>query len=153
MVHAWCVFDIGIHPSRTWISESFESMWWNACVHWLDLSLNSHIRNSFQGMESEPMLTPREKSHLPQKFSSDEDWTHNSASSRTASPIQYQWTIPAPGGIQKASRQCLSSLKERMISIEWIKSYPDVRSTLYLIIVWTSVVLCCKIILSDCMAS
>ena len=45
MVHAGCVFQLfvaGIHLSRTWMSGSFESMWWNVCVHRLDLSLCSH---------------------------------------------------------------------------------------------------------------
>ena len=34
---------------------------------------------SFGGMESEPMLTPREKSLLSEKSSSEGDWTHNDA--------------------------------------------------------------------------
>ena len=42
MVHAGCVFVASIHPSRTWMSGSFESVWWNACVHRLDLGLYSH---------------------------------------------------------------------------------------------------------------
>ena len=42
MVHAGCFFAAGIHPSRTRMSGSFESMQWNACVHRLDLSLYSH---------------------------------------------------------------------------------------------------------------
>ena len=42
MVHAGCVFVAGIHPSRTWMSGSFESVWWNACMHRLDLGLYSH---------------------------------------------------------------------------------------------------------------
>ena len=42
MVHAGCVFAAGIHPSRTWMSGSFESVRWNACVHRLHLSLHSH---------------------------------------------------------------------------------------------------------------
>ena len=33
MVNAGCVFVADIHPSRTWTSGSFESVWWNACVH------------------------------------------------------------------------------------------------------------------------
>ena len=33
---------------------------------------------------------------LPEKFSSEEDWTHDTASSRTASSTHYQWAIPAP---------------------------------------------------------
>ena len=42
MVHAEYVFVAGIHPSRTWMSGSFESVQWNACVHRLDLGLHSH---------------------------------------------------------------------------------------------------------------
>ena len=47
-------------------------------------------------MESEPMLTPREKYPLPEKFSSEEDWTHDAASSRTVSPTHYLQAILAP---------------------------------------------------------
>ena len=46
-------------PSKTWMSGSFESVWWNACVQRLDLGLYSHLKE-FWGMESEPMLTPGE---------------------------------------------------------------------------------------------
>ena len=42
------------------------------------------------------MLTPREKSPLPEKFSSEEDRINDAASSRTASPGHYQRAIPAP---------------------------------------------------------
>ena len=44
-LHGGCmlgVFVAGIHPSRTWMSGSFVSVWWNACVHRLDLGLYSH---------------------------------------------------------------------------------------------------------------
>ena len=54
------------------------------------------IRKSFGGMESEPMLTPRGKSPLLEKFSSDEDQTHNAALSRTASPTHYQLSCSGP---------------------------------------------------------
>ena len=47
-------------------------------------------------MESEPMLTPKEKSPLLEKISSEEDQTHDAASSRTVSPTHYQRTILAP---------------------------------------------------------
>ena len=43
------------------MSGSFESEQWNACVFRLDLTLYSHLKEFFKGMESEPMLTPREK--------------------------------------------------------------------------------------------
>ena len=44
-------------------------------------------------MESEPMLTPREKSPLPEKFSPVEYRTHDAAS---RSPTHYQQAVPAP---------------------------------------------------------
>ena len=34
----------GIHPSRTSMSESFESVRWNACMHRLDIGLYSHLK-------------------------------------------------------------------------------------------------------------
>ena len=63
MVHAGCVLVSGIYPSRTYMSRSFESVWLNACVHRLDLgllTLYSHLKE-FEGMEPEPLLTPRQK--------------------------------------------------------------------------------------------
>ena len=47
------------------MSESFQSMRWNACVHRLDLGLHSQLKE-FEGMESEPLLTQgKKKSPLP----------------------------------------------------------------------------------------
>ena len=70
-LRGWCVLGVfvaGIHPSRTWTSGSFESVWRNACVHRLDLGLYSHPKEFLGGMEFEPMLTPREQSPLPETF-------------------------------------------------------------------------------------
>ena len=64
------------------MSGSFESVRWNECVHRLDLSLFSHLKE-FGGMESEAMLTPREKSPLPEAQIRVEPMT---ASRRTVSP-------------------------------------------------------------------
>ena len=47
------------------MSGSFESVRWNTCAHRLDLGLYSHPKE-FWGTESEAMLTPREKSPLPE---------------------------------------------------------------------------------------
>ena len=47
------------------MSESFESVRWNAYVHRLKLGLCSHPKE-FDGMDSEPMFIPREKSPLPE---------------------------------------------------------------------------------------
>ena len=52
-LHGWCMLGVflllnaGIYPSRTWMSGSFESARWNACVHRLDRSY-SHP-NEFLG--------------------------------------------------------------------------------------------------------
>ena len=46
-------------------------------------------------MESETMLTPREKFLLPEKSSSEEDRTQD-ATSRTASPTHYQPSYTGP---------------------------------------------------------
>ena len=64
-------------------------------MHRLDLGYTL-IRKSFGEMESEPMLTPRGKSALPEKFSSEEDRTLSAASSRIVSPTHYRRAIPAP---------------------------------------------------------
>ena len=42
------------------------------------------------------MLTPKEKSPLPEIFSPEEDQTHDAASSRTASPTHYQLSYSCP---------------------------------------------------------
>ena len=87
------------------MSGSFESVRWKACVYRLDLNLYPHPKEVFfgggeggrgGGMETEPTLTPKEKSPLPEKFSSEEDQTHNAASSRTASPTHYQLSYSSP---------------------------------------------------------
>ena len=44
----------------------------------LDLGLYFHPKE-FREMESEPMLTPREKSLLPEKFSPEDYRTHDAA--------------------------------------------------------------------------
>ena len=95
MVHAGCLLVASIHLSRTRMSGSLESVRWNACVHRLHLSLYSYPKE-FGGMESEPMSTPRKKSPPLEKFSQEEDRTHDAASSRTASSTHNQRAIPTP---------------------------------------------------------
>ena len=65
------------------MSGSFVSVLWRACKHRLDLGLYCHPKE-FRGMETEPMLTPREKSPLPEKnIPPEEDRTHYAAPSNT----------------------------------------------------------------------
>ena len=48
----WCflgAFVASIYPSKTRISESFESVRWSACAHRLDLGLYSHQKEGFLG--------------------------------------------------------------------------------------------------------
>ena len=54
MVHAGGVFVASIHPSWTWMSGSFESMWWNACEHRLDLGLYSHMKEFWKNRVRTP---------------------------------------------------------------------------------------------------
>ena len=78
------------------MSGYFESVRWNACVQRLDLGF-SLIRKSFGGMESGPMLTPREK--IPSTGGSEEDRTRDAASRRTASPTHYRLSYSGPSAI------------------------------------------------------
>ena len=48
MVHAERVFVAGIHPSKTQMSGSFESVRWNACAYRKDLRLDSDLK-AFSG--------------------------------------------------------------------------------------------------------
>ena len=96
MVHAGCIFVAGIRLSRTWMSGSFESLWWNACVHRLGLGLYSHPK---EFLENGIRTHVNSKGKIPstrKKIFSVEDQTHNPASSGTGSPTHYQWAIPTP---------------------------------------------------------
>ena len=60
----------------------------------VDLSLYSHPKEVL-GNGAEPMLTPRENPLYWKKIFSEEDQTHNAASSRTVSVKHYQRAISA----------------------------------------------------------
>ena len=94
MVHAGCVFVAGIHPSRTWMSGSFEFLLCYACVHRLDHGLYSHPKE-FKGNGVRTHVNSMGKTPLPEKFSPEEDRTRDAASSRTANPRHYQQAIAA----------------------------------------------------------
>ena len=93
-------FVEGIHPSRTRMSGSLESVRWNACMHRLYLGLYSHPKEfGGNGVRTHVHSTGK-KSPLPGKFSSEEDQTHDDVSSRTASPTHYQRAIPSSGPLE-----------------------------------------------------
>ena len=74
-------------------------------------------------MESEPIITPREKSPLQEKFSPKEDRTHYAASSRTASPTHHQRAIPALIIMQYISGTSLLRQQYTFLHIQLAISY------------------------------
>ena len=99
-LRGWCMLGVFLLPAFTrlghecpfWVG-SFESMWWNACAHRLDLGLYSHPKEFWRnGVRTH--VNSKGKSHLPEKFSPEEYRTHVAASSRAASPTQYQRATP-----------------------------------------------------------
>ena len=61
-LRGWCMLGVFLLPAFTRLmSGSVESVRWNACAHRLELGLHSHPKEFFEGMDSETMLTPREK--------------------------------------------------------------------------------------------
>ena len=93
MVHAGCVFVSSIYPSRTWMSGSFESVRWNACVHRLDLGLYSHPKELLgNGVRADV----NSKGKIPSTGGSRESRTCDAASRRTASPTHYRLSYSGP---------------------------------------------------------
>ena len=82
------------------MSGSLESVRWNACVHRLDLDLCSQSKEFLENGVRTHVDSKGKKSTPPEKKISEEDRTHDAASSRTASPTHYQRAIPAPGRIE-----------------------------------------------------
>ena len=93
MVHAGCVFVAGIHPSRTWMSGSFESVRWNTCVHRLDLGLYSHPKES---LKNGVRIHVNSKEEKPSTRGSEEDRTRDAALHRTVSPTHYRLSYSGP---------------------------------------------------------
>ena len=93
MVSAGCVFVAGIHPSKTWMSGSFEFVRLNACVHRLDLDLYSYSKE-FWGNGVRNHVNSKGK--IPCTGGSEEVWTHDAASHRSASPTHYLLCYSGP---------------------------------------------------------
>ena len=93
MVHAGWVFVAGIHPSRTCMSGSFESMQWNACVHRLDFSLYSHPKE-FWGNGVRTYVNSKGKIHSTGSL--EKNQTGVAASCKTARPTHYLVSYSSP---------------------------------------------------------
>ena len=82
-LRGWCMLGVffvaGIHPSRTGMSGSFESMQWNACVHRLDLGLYSHPKEFLGNGVRTHVIS---KGKIPSTGGSEEGQTRNTASRR-----------------------------------------------------------------------
>ena len=76
------------------------SMWWNACLHRLDVGLYFHLKE-FTGMESEPMLTPRKKSPLLEAQRRVKPATLHLAGQRAQHTTN--WAIPIPMSLSSLS--------------------------------------------------
>ena len=76
-------------------------------------------------MKSEPLLTPREKYTLQQKFSPDEVRTHGAASSRTESPTNYQLSYSDPHIVStRAGHDALKPSKPSWAARPYLKARP-----------------------------
>ena len=99
MVHAGCVFVAGIHPSRTLMSGSFESVRLNGCAHRRKFGLYSHPKEFFffffffwgNGVRT----NVNHKGKISTTEGSEEDGTRGAASCRTAQ-LTTEWAIPGP---------------------------------------------------------
>ena len=127
MVHAGCVFAAGIHPSRTWMSGSCESAWWNACVHRLDLGLYSHPKEflgngvkthvNFKGKKN-PLYR---KTFLQRRI---EPTTLHLAGQRA--PTHYQRAIPAPHrGYSTSNLKCIELIAVGALFIRLKQAWVD----------------------------
>ena len=80
-VHSECIVVACIHPSRAWISGSFESLRWITCVYWLTLGLYSHPKE-FSGNGVRNHVNSKGK--IPTTGGSEEVGTRDATSLRTA---------------------------------------------------------------------
>ena len=99
-LRGWCMLGVFLLQAFTFLGHERQDLWVCAmecmCAQTRpQFSVHTLIGKSFRGMESEPMVTPRGKSPLLEKFFPEEDWTHNAAQSRTVSSRHYQRAIPA----------------------------------------------------------
>ena len=93
---SWVCFFGDIHLSRTWMSGSFESVRWNACVHRLDLGSYSHPKEFWgNGVRTHINSKGISKGKTPSTGSPEEDRSHNAASRTQGAQHTTDWAIPA----------------------------------------------------------
>ena len=94
MVHAGCFFVADIHSSRTWMSGSFESVRWIACVQRLDLGLSSHSKE-FWGKGVRNRVNSKGKNPLYRRFRGGSNPRATLYHSEQRDQHTTDWAIPA----------------------------------------------------------
>ena len=89
------------------MSGSFGSVRWNVCMHRLDFGSYSHPKEFLRNGVG---VTLGKKSPLLEGLSSEEDRTHDTASSRTASPTHFQLSYSGP--VPEVHLACRWDLKQ-----------------------------------------
>ena len=111
MVQAGCVFVAGIHPSRTWMSGSLESVRLNACVHRPDLGLYSHPKEFWEnGVRN---ITPREKSRLSEAERRVKDSNPWRCITQDSGPNTLYYRLSSPGPLAALDLDQSTSRKPR----------------------------------------
>ena len=96
-LNGWCMLGVFLLPAFTRLEHKRHDLLSRCHGMHVCTDQTSVYALILGGMESEPMLTPRENSpELPENVFPEEDQTHDAASSRTESPTYYQRAIPAP---------------------------------------------------------
>ena len=95
-LHGWCVLSVFLLLAFTHLGHERQDLL-SPC-HGMHVCTDETLVYTLirKRMESDPMLTPREKLPLPEKSSSEEDRIHNTASCRTASPTHSQLSYSGP---------------------------------------------------------
>ena len=134
-------------------SLSFESVRRNACVHRdleyacvhrEDLGLYSHPRGFFlKGMESEPIITPREKSPLLEAQMRVEPTTLHHAGQRA--PTHYPQSYPRPLCLNSIVQTQSTQQKVRMPENIWSQYLHATNSSSHCVLCW-----CCDTCCTTC---
>ena len=97
---------------------SFESASWNACLHRLDLGLCSHPKEFWGNGVSTHVNSNGKNPLYREKFFSEENQTHDAASSGTSSLTHYQRAIPASMVVPTphGAGSCSAGQKQTLVS-------------------------------------
>ena len=85
-LRGWCMLGVLLLPAFTYVGQEIRIFWVHACVHRLDISLYSHLKEIFwNGVRT----NVNSKGKIPSTGDWEEDRTCDAAPHRTASPTHY----------------------------------------------------------------